>query len=292
MSVGRIDLESLRGRKRPAGPPIVMVTAYDVVSGAVARAARVDVALVGDSAANVVLGHATTREVGMGEMLVLAAAARRGLARGPADAPVPLLVGDLPFGSYEASDAIAVENARRFVTEAGCDAVKLEGGGAMVERVRAIVAEGIPVMGHVGLLPQSAATEADLRVQGRTSEPAIQIARDAVALDEAGCFAIVFEAVPAPLAALVAPRVGAPVIGIGAGAAVDGQVLVYHDLLGLHQGRRPRFVKQYAALFDRSVEGVAAYAAEVRAGGYPGPEHSYGMDEGELASVRAALDGG
>lgn len=284
-----ITVDDVRARKH-VGPPIVMVTAYDVGSGAASRAAGVDVVLVGDSAANVVLGYSSTREIQLEEMLSLAAATRRGLERGPAESRMPLLVGDLPFGTYEESNAQAVATARRFVREAGCEAVKLEGGGAMVDRVRAIIADGIPVMGHVGLLPQSARDESELRVQGRTAERALEIAAEALALDRAGCFSIVFEAVPAPLAALIAPRVAAPVIGIGAGVAVDGQVLVYHDLLGLLEGKRPRFVKQYAALFEASVDAIAAYAREVRARTFPSPEQSYGMDEAELARLREAIE--
>jgi len=285
----RVTVDAMRARKH-TGPPIVMVTAYDVGSGAASRAAGIDIVLVGDSAANVVLGYPSTRDIRLDEMLSLAAATRRGLERGPAESRMPLLVGDLPFGSYEASDAQAVATARRFVDEAGCEAVKLEGGGAMVDRVRAIIADGIPVMGHVGLLPQSARDESELRVQGRTAERALEIAEEAVALDRAGCFSIVFEAVPAPLAALIAPRVAAPVIGIGAGVEVDGQVLVYHDLLGLHQGKRPRFVKQYASLFDASVEALAEFTREVRARAFPTAEQSYGMDEGELVRLRAAIE--
>lgn len=284
----RVSVESLRAMKA-ARRPVVMVTAYDVVSGAVARAAGVDVVLVGDSAANVVLGYESTREIALDELLSLAAAARRGVDRAGEGAR-PLVVGDLPWGTYEPDDATAVATARRFVREAGCDAVKLEGGGeAMVARARAIVAEGIPVMGHVGLLPQSVAAGGALKVQGRDAGGAAAIVRDAEALDRAGCFAIVLEAVPTPLARLVTPRVGAPTIGIGAGDGVDGQVLVYHDLLGLHQGRRPRFVKRYAALHDAMVEGVAAFAREVRDGTYPGEEHGYGMDEGELRRVEELI---
>jgi 3-methyl-2-oxobutanoate hydroxymethyltransferase len=215
-------------------------------------------------------------------MLILAAAVRRGLR-------TPLLVGDLPFGSYEASDEQAVATAQRFVKEAGCDAVKLERGGTSAQRARAIVQAGIPVMGHVGLTPQTATALGGYRAQGRTSERALAVARDALALEEAGCFAIVFEAVPAAVAADVVRRIHVPVIGIGAGPATDGQVLVFHDLLGIYDGHAPRFAKRYADIKSQMVAGVAEYAAEVRSRSFPGPEHSYSIDDEELASFRAAL---
>lgn len=284
----RVTPAALLEKKRLA-EPVVMVTAYDVVGGQAARAADIDVVLVGDSAANVVFGYESTRDIKLDELLSLTSAVRRGLDRGDAHHPVPLLVGDLPFGSYEHDDAQAVVTARRFVDEAGCDAVKLEGGGEMEARVRAIVAAGIPVMGHVGLLPQSVSPGEAPRVQGRTADDAVAIAREAMALERAGCFAIVFEAVPAGLAALLSARLTIPVIGIGAGAAVDGQVLVFHDLLGLHRGKRPRFVKQYAGLYHNMVASLSDYAHDVRARAFPAPAHGYPMEEAELARVREAL---
>src|SRR5436309_5594995 len=202
-----------------------MVTAYDYPSASVAEEAGVDVVLVGDSGAMTVLGYQSTVPVSIDEMLMLAAAARRGLK-------TPMLVGDLPFGSYEGSDVEAIKTAQRFVKEAGCDAVKLERGGSSVQRARAIVEAGIPVMGHVGLTPQTATALGGYRAQGRTAERALQVARDAIALQEAGCFSIVFEAVPAAVVELLMGRMEVPVIGIGAGPATDGQVLVVHDLLG------------------------------------------------------------
>jgi len=290
VSAPRVTPESLRERKR-AGVPIVMVTAYDVVGGQAARAAGVDVVLVGDSAANVVFGYESTRDIRPDELLALTAAVRRGLDRGGGPHPVPLLVGDLPFGSYESDDERAVATARRFVDEAGCDAVKLEGGGVeMTARARAIVAAGVPVMGHVGLLPQSVAPGESHKVQGRTAADAVAIARDAAALEAAGCFAAVFEAMPSTLATIVAARLTMPVIGIGAGAGVDGQVLVFHDLLGLHRGKRPRFVKQYAGLFHTMVASLTDFADDVRTRAFPAPAHGYQMDEEEVARVRAALD--
>jgi 3-methyl-2-oxobutanoate hydroxymethyltransferase len=268
--------------KKRLGEPIVMITAYDFPSAQVAEAAGVDVVLVGDSGAMTVLGYPSTVPVSTDEMLMLSAAVRRGLR-------TPLLVGDLPFGSYEASDEQAITTAQRFVKEAGCDAVKLERGGTSAQRARAIVESGIPVMGHVGLTPQTATALGGYRAQGRTAERAVAVARDALGLQEAGCFSLVFEAIPAAVSETVMPRLQIPVIGIGAGPATDGQVLVFHDLLGIYDGHAPRFAKRYADIKAQMVAGVARYAAEVRRGSFPGPEHSYSIDDGELERFRAAL---
>jgi 3-methyl-2-oxobutanoate hydroxymethyltransferase len=268
---------------KAAGDPIVMVTAYDHPSATVAEAAGVDIVLVGDSAANNVLGYDTTVSVGMDEMVMLAAAVRRGLC-------TPILVGDMPFGSYERSDEEAVANAQRFVKEAGCDAVKLERGGASVDRARAIIRAGIPVMGHVGLTPQTATALGGFKAQGRTAGRAVEIAEDALALQAAGCFSIVFEAVPAAVTEALMSKVEIPAIGIGAGPDTDGQVLVFHDLLGIHQGKTPRFVKRFAEIHDAMVDGVRAYAEDVRARRFPGPEHIYSVDPPELADFRAWLE--
>ena len=219
----RITLTKL-AEMRALGEPIVMITAYDHPSAVVVEEAGVDVVLVGDSAANTVLGYPNTVPVTVEELLMLTRAVRRGLS-------TPLLVGDLPFGSYEASDAQAIETAHRFVKEAGCDAVKLEGGGTSAERARAIVRAGVPVMGHVGLTPQTATMLGGYRAQGRTSARARQVLDDALALQEAGCFSIVFEAIPASVTDAIMPYMGIPIIGIGAGPSTDGQVLVLHDLL-------------------------------------------------------------
>jgi 3-methyl-2-oxobutanoate hydroxymethyltransferase len=266
------------------GEPIVMVTAYDFPSAQVAEEAGVDVVLVGDTAAMVVLGYDATTPVGMDEMLTMAAAVHRGLR-------TPLLIGDMPFGSYERSNEHAIENAQRFVREAGCSAVKLERGGPSVERARAIAGSGIPVMGHVGLTPQSASALGGFKAQGRTAESAAQIGRDAFALQAAGCFAIVFEAVPAAVADALMPHITVPVIGIGAGLATDGQVLVFHDLLGITTGpHNPRFVKRFAEIHDRMVEGVRAYAGEVRARRFPDAEHVYSADPDEVEEFRRYLE--
>ena len=268
--------------KKRLGEPIVMVTAYDYPSAQVAQEAGVDVVLVGDSGAMTVLGYPSTVPVSTDEMLMLAAAVRRG-------SKTPLLVGDLPFGSYEGSDEQAIATAQRFVKEAGCDAVKLERGGTSAQRARAIVDAGIPVMGHVGLTPQTATVLGGYRAQGRTSEQALAVARDAIALQEAGCFSVVFEAIPAAVAAELMERLEIPVIGIGAGPATDGQVLVFHDLLGIYDGHAPRFAKRYQEIKAQMVAGVAEYATEVRGRAFPGPEHVYSIDDDELECFRAAL---
>ena len=255
---------------RALGEPIVMVTAYDHPSAQVVESAGVDMVLVGDSAAMTVLGYESTVPVTVEELLMLAAAVRRGLR-------TPLLVGDLPFGSYEASDEQAIATAQRFIKEAGCDAVKLEGGGASAERARAIVRAGIPVMGHVGLTPQTATALGGYRAQGRTAARAREVFEDALRLQEAGCFSIVFEAMPADVTDLIMHRMEVPIIGIGAGPSTDGQVLVYHDLLGIYNGHKPKFAKRWKDVRTEMVEGVTAYAHEVRARSFPGPEHSYGI---------------
>jgi 3-methyl-2-oxobutanoate hydroxymethyltransferase len=276
-----VTLPALADKKR-LGEPIVMVTAYDYPSARVVEEAGVDMVLVGDSAAMVVLGYETTVPVSLDEMLMLASAVRRGL-------DTPFLVGDLPFGSYEASDEQAIATAQRFVKEAGCDAVKLERGGSSIARARAIVDAGIPVMGHVGLTPQTATALGGYRAQGRTAERALDVARDAVALEEAGCFSLVFEAIPAAVAAEIMPRLSIPVIGIGAGADTDGQVLVFHDLLGIYDGHAPRFAKRYAQLKQDMVAAVSEYSEEVRTKRFPGPEHTYSIDPDELDAFRAGL---
>jgi 3-methyl-2-oxobutanoate hydroxymethyltransferase len=276
-----MTLPRLQEKKR-LGEPIVMVTAYDYPSAQVAEEAGVDVVLVGDSGAMTVLGYPSTVPVSTDEMLMLAAAVRRGLE-------TPLLVGDLPFGSYEASDEQAIATAQRFIKEAGCDAVKLERGGTSVQRARAIVDSGIPVMGHVGLTPQTATALGGHKAQGRTANRALEVARDALALQEAGCFSIVFEAIPAAVAEELVPKLEIPVIGIGAGPSTDGQVLVFHDLLGIYDGHVARFVKRYAEVKAQMVAGLAEYADDVRRHAFPGPEHTYTIDEEELGQFRAAL---
>lgn len=273
-----ISITRLR-EKKALGEPIVMVTAYDYPSATVVEEAGVDMVLVGDSAAMVVLGYPNTTPVSMDEMVMLSAAVRRGLR-------TPLLVGDMPFGSYEGSDEIAVSNAQRFIKEAGCDVVKLERGGSSVDRARAIVQAGIPVMGHVGLTPQSAVQLGGFRAQGRNAAQAQQVIEDAIALQAAGCFAIVLEAIPSELTEALMPHLEIPAIGIGAGPATDGQVLVYHDLLGIWNGRPAKFVRQYAQVREEMVRGVSDYSRDVRSRAYPAPEHGYSMSPDEAAQLR------
>lgn len=277
-----VTLPRLAEKKR-LGEPVVMVTAYDYPSALAVDKAGVDVVLVGDSGAMTVLGYPSTVAVELDELLVLAKAVRRGLT-------TPFIVADLPFGSYEVSDEQAVQTAFRFVKEAGADAVKLEGGGeTSVARARAIVNAGIPVMGHVGLTPQTSTALGGYRAQGRTADAAVEVARQSIALQDAGCFSIVFEAIPSAVAEAVCEKLDILVIGIGAGPAPDGQVLVFHDLLGIREGRGARFVQRYADILDEMVAGVGAYADDVRARRYPGPDHGYSIPDEELAAFKAHL---
>jgi 3-methyl-2-oxobutanoate hydroxymethyltransferase len=267
-----------------AGEPIVMVTAYDYPSAQMVEEAGVDIVLVGDTAAMVVLGHDATTPVGMEEMLMMTSAVRRGLE-------APLLIGDMPFGSYESSNEQAIKNAQRFVKEAGCDAVKLERGGASVDRARAIARSGIPVMGHVGLTPQTATALGGFKTQGRTAEAAAKLTEDALALQAVGCFAIVFEAIPSAVTEALMPRLEIPVIGIGAGPATDGQVLVLHDLLGVYEGHKPKFVKRYANVRKETLKGLRAYADEVRTRRFPDEdEHTYSIPPEELEEFARYLE--
>jgi 3-methyl-2-oxobutanoate hydroxymethyltransferase len=276
-----MTLPRLADKKR-LGEPIVMVTAYDYPSAQVAQEAGVDVVLVGDSGAMTVLGYPTTVPVSTDEMLMLTAAVRRGLK-------TPLLVADLPFGSYEGSDQQAIATAQRFIKEAGADAVKIERGGTSVQRALAIVEAGIPVMGHVGLTPQTATALGGHRAQGRSADQALAVAHDAVALQQAGCFSVVLEAIPAAVTAVLMSQMEIPVIGIGAGDATDGQVLVFHDLLGIYDGHVARFVKRYGDVRAHMVAGVAEYADDVRNRRFPAAEHFYSIDELELARFTAGF---
>jgi len=278
---GKLPLPELHEMKR-RGDRIVMITAYDAPSGRIADEAGVDLILVGDSAAMVVLGHDSTVPATMDEMIILTRAVNRGAHR-------PLVIADLPFGSYHVSDEQALQSAIRFVKEAGADAVKLEGAGPVLSRVRALTASGIPVMGHIGLTPQTATMLGGFKAQGRTARKAVQLYEDALALQAAGCFSIVLEAVPAPVATAITEQLDVPTIGIGAGVGCDGQVLVWHDLLGLYDGTAPRFVKQYAELAPTIREAVGRYAAEVRDGTFPEPKHTYSIPDEELAVFEEAV---
>jgi 3-methyl-2-oxobutanoate hydroxymethyltransferase len=264
--------------------PIAMVTAYDAPGGRLADRAGADIVLVGDSAAMTVLGYESTVPATMEEMLMLTRAVTRGARR-------PLVVADMPFGSFQVSDEEATRNAIRFVKEAGADAIKLEGAGRMLSRVRAIVGAGIPVMGHIGLTPQSATMLGGYKAQGRTAEKALALLADARALEAAGCFSLVLEAVPSPVAARISAEISIPTIGIGAGADCDGQVLVWHDLLGLYEGRTARFVKRYANVGETIRTALEAYVDDVRERRFPEEQHTYAMPDEELALFeQAAVD--
>jgi 3-methyl-2-oxobutanoate hydroxymethyltransferase len=278
---GKLPITELAEMKA-RGQAIAMITAYDAPSGRLADSAGADVILVGDSAAMTVLGHDSTVPATMEEMLVLTRATTRGAHR-------PLVVADMPFGSFQVSDEEAVTNAIRFVKEAGADAVKLEGAGAMLSRVHAIVGAGVPVMGHIGLTPQSATALGGFKAQGRTADKAIRLYEDALALEAAGCFSLVLEAVPAPVAARITERLRIPTIGIGAGGATDGQVLVWHDLLGLYAGHSPRFVKRYAELAVTIEDAVARYVDDVRGHRFPEDVHTYAMPDEELTAFEEAV---
>lgn len=264
------------------GSPITMVTAYDYPSALLADRAEIDVILVGDSLAMVVLGQESTVSVTMDEMLHHC----RAVARGATQA---LLVGDMPFLSYQVSIEEAVRNAGRFLKEGNMDCVKLEGGRPVSGAVGAIAGAGIPVMGHIGLTPQSITKLGGYRVQGRTATAAMHLIDDAVALQDAGCFSLVLEAIPAPVAKAISERVAIPTIGIGAGAHCDGQVLVYHDLLGMFDRFRPSFVKAYANLSEEIRNALVTFREDVRHGRFPEQEHEYGMDDETLHEFNALL---
>jgi 3-methyl-2-oxobutanoate hydroxymethyltransferase len=268
------------------GEKAVFLTAYDYPTATYADRAGVDLLLVGDSAAMTMLGLPNTLGIGMAEMLVFARAVSRAAKRA-------LVIGDLPFLSYQISDARAVMNAGAFVGEAGCDAVKCEGGeAATVRRVRAMSEAGIAVMGHIGLTPQSLGRMGGYRVQGRSGEAAERLAAAACALEAAGAFAILIEAVPAETAALVRERTRIPIYGIGAGPDVDGQLVISHDLLGNFVGDiAPRFVRRYARIGEHVEGAFRAYAADVRSGSFPGPEHCYAIDPAAEAEIRRLRSG-
>ena len=267
------DVMAAKGRRK-----LSMLTAYDYPTALLVDRSGMDMILVGDSLAMVVLGHEDTLSVGMTEMLHHTRAVARAVERA-------LVIGDMPFMSYQVSIEQAVLNAGRFLQEGRAQAIKLEGGARVVPQARAMVAAGIPVQGHLGLTPQSAAQMGGFKVQGKSAEAAKILIEDAQALSEAGCFSIVLEAIPAPIAARITASVPIPTIGIGAGPDCDGQVLVIHDVLGLFERFRPRFVKQYAQLGQEMLKALTQYREEVEQGLFPGPEHGFTMKEEELAKV-------
>jgi 3-methyl-2-oxobutanoate hydroxymethyltransferase len=276
-----LPLPELMEMKR-RGEKIVMLTAYDAPAALLADQAGVELILVGDSAAQVMLGHESTIPVTLDEMIFITRAVTRAARR-------PLVIGDMPFGSYEVSDEQAVGNAIRLVKEGGADLVKLEGAGRMVSRVRAIAESNIGVMAHIGLTPQSATKLGGFRAQGRTAYAALKLHEDALALEGAGAFALVLEAVPSPVATRISESLEIPTIGIGAGAGCDGQVLVWHDLLGMYHGHTPRFVKRYAEIADEIGAALGEYVAEVRSGTFPDEQHTYTIPDDELARFESAL---
>jgi 3-methyl-2-oxobutanoate hydroxymethyltransferase len=269
--------ELARGGKR-----LAMVTAYDASSARLADAAGVDIILVGDSAAMTILGYDSTLPVSMDEMLMLTRAVTRVVRRA-------VVVADMPFGAYQPGEDDALRNAIRFVKDAGAAGVKLEGAGRTLTRVSAILDAGIPVMGHTGMTPQSASLAGGYKTRGRTAADARRIYDEARALERAGCFAVVLEAIPAPVAAHITNALKVPTIGIGAGGACDGQVLVWHDLLGLTSGHVPRFVKRYADLNQTILDALKAYIADVRSAAFPDESHAYSMPDEELARFEAQL---
>ena len=271
------DIRELKGQRK-----ITMLTAYDYPSGQVAEAAGVDMILVGDSLGMVVLGYEDTLSVTMDDMLHHAAAVSRG-------ASLPLIVGDMPFMSYQPSVAMAVENAGKFLSKTGVRAVKLEGGFPFLEHIKAITSSGVPVQGHLGLTPQHVARFGGFKAQGKGAGSAASLVEEAVALESAGCFSIVLEAIPCEVARIITEKVSIPTIGIGAGPETDGQVLVYHDILGLFDRFTPLFAKAYAQLRVDSIRAVKTYCNEVRSGEFPAKNNVINMGEEEFKLFETLL---
>ena len=278
----KVTLHKLRDMKQ-RGERITMLTAYDYPTALLMDEAGVDMLLVGDSLGMVVHGFESTLPVTMDMMLMHCQAVRRGAKRA-------LVVGDMPFMSFQLSREDALRNAARFLSEGGVDAVKLEGGRRMADTVRAMVETGIAVQGHIGLTPQSVSAFGGMRVQGRSVEAARSLLEDARALEDAGAFSIVLEGIPARLAALITARIGVPTIGIGAGAGCDGQVLVSHDMLGLYERFTPKFVRRYATLAESIRGAVAAYCDDVRSGAFPAEEETYAVSDEVWAAIEERLD--
>jgi 3-methyl-2-oxobutanoate hydroxymethyltransferase len=270
----KIALSELDRMKRH-GEKIAAITAYDAPSGRLADLAGIDCVLVGDSAAMTVLGRESTVSATMDEMVMLTRAVVRGVRRA-------FVIADMPFGSYQVSDASAVEHAIQLVKETGADAVKLEGAGSSLARIAAIVAAGVPVIGHLGLTPQSVTLLGGYKAQGRTVEQARRLCQEALAVERAGCSALVLEAIPAPVALRITESVRVPTIGIGAGAGCDGQILVWHDLMGLTDGHVARFVKRYAEIGVEMTAALRSYVSDVRTSRFPEQQHTYSMPTSEL----------
>lgn len=272
-----MNLDALKSKKQNR-EKITVLTAYDYPMGLLLDEAGIDMILVGDSLANVVLGLDTTTGMTMDQMIYHASAVRRGVKRA-------ILIGDMPYESYQLNPHEAVKNARRFIDEAGCDAIKLEWFDQCLDVAKAIIEAGIPVMGHIGLTPQTAEKLGGMKVQGKDAQTAKNILTNAKALDALGCFSLVVECVPHQLAKMITESVSIPTIGIGAGAECDGQVLVTHDLLGLFDRYRPKFVKNYVNLSEAIRNGVKQYCQEVKDGKFPSDEHSFHMNEEEVKKI-------
>ncbi|MCG8431575.1 MAG: 3-methyl-2-oxobutanoate hydroxymethyltransferase [Candidatus Omnitrophica bacterium] len=268
------DIQNLKHKRK-----ITMLTAYDYPFAALVDRAGIDLVLVGDSLANVVLGLESTKEVGVNDLIYHAKAVSRGVKSA-------IIVADMPFEAYQPDPALSLPNARRFIEEAGCDAVKIEWFERCLEAVKPVVQAGIPVMGHIGLTPQTADALGGFKVQGKDAESAARLFDQARALEAAGCFSLVLECVPAEVAAMISERAAIPVIGIGAGVSCDGQVLVLHDMLGLFDRYRPKFVKTYLNLSELVTEALKKYRDEVAAGTFPDERHSFSISESELKKLR------
>ena len=263
------DILAKKGKEK-----ISVLTAYEYSTARICDSAGIDILLVGDSAGMVVLGHANTVPVGMQEMMIFCGAVARGTKRA-------MIIGDMPFGSYQVGPSVAVENAVQLI-KAGCDAVKLEGSSEIVDTIDAIVNAGIPVMGHIGLRPQTSSLWEGYKLQGRTKEGAIKLIEDANVLENAGVFSIVLEMVASEVADAITKRLSIPTIGIGSGSSCDGQVLVLHDMLGIYEDIRPRFVKRYAELSKEIFDAVSSYNHDIKAGTFPEESNTFHMDTKEL----------
>lgn len=283
MAGKKVTTQDVRQAKKE-GRKLTMCTAYDYPFGLMADQVDMDIVLVGDSLGMVVMGLDGTVEVTMEHMIHHIKAVVRGCKS-------PCVVGDMPFMSYNTSIREAIHNAGRLMKEGGCDVVKLEGGVDFASTVEAIVKAGIPVQGHIGLTPQTASALGGFKTQGRDAESALAVIEDAKALEAAGAFSLILEAVPAPLGKLVAEAVDIPVIGIGAGLDVDGQVLVTHDMIGLFDKFIPKFVKQYTQIRPIIMDAMKEYMVEVTDGTFPGPDHSFKMSDEALDSLKKLIDG-
>ncbi len=263
------DILAKKGKEK-----ISVLTAYEYSTARICDSAGIDILLVGDSAGMVVLGHANTVPVGMQEMMIFCGAVARGTKRA-------MIIGDMPFGSYQVGPSVAVENAVQLI-KAGCDAVKLEGGSEIIDTIKAIVVAGIPVMGHIGLRPQTSSLWEGYKLQGRTKEGAIKLIEDASVLEKAGVFSIVLEMVASEAVDAITKSVSIPTIGIGSGPSCDGQVLVLHDMLGIYQDIRPKFVKRYAELSKEIFDAVSSYNHDIKTGMFPEEANTFHMDGKEL----------